>query len=128
MDREVGNTICSQGLSEALKRVSERPALQFRTARTKLLSAFTAMLGRVAAGEDLSREEMAAAIELIIGGDEAVSRPTDAQVGLLLTSLRAKGETFAEVAGAAEALRRRMVRVRTRHEGLIGPVSLPEKF
>ncbi|MBI3465381.1 MAG: anthranilate phosphoribosyltransferase, partial [Planctomycetes bacterium] len=47
------------------------------------------------------------------------TRPTDAQIGLFLTSLRAKGETFAEVAGAAEALRRRMVRVRTQRDGLI---------
>jgi anthranilate phosphoribosyltransferase len=89
------------------------------------LSPFATILGRVAAGEDLSREEMARAVDLMIeegsgrgqgSGDE---RPTDAQIGLLLTSLRAKGETFAEVAGAAEALRRRMVRVRTRREGLI---------
>jgi len=89
---------------------------------------FTTILGRLAAGEDLSREEMSAVIELIIGDDGpgsrgqgpgVASRPTDAQIGLLLTSLRAKGETFAEVAGAAEALRRRMVRVRTRREGLI---------
>jgi anthranilate phosphoribosyltransferase len=91
------------------------------------LSSFTSILGRVAAGEDLSREETAAAIELMIAGDEPLTPgnwprapcPTDAQIGLLLTSLRAKGETVAEVAGAAEALRRRMVRVRTRREGLI---------
>lgn len=91
---------------------------------------FTSLLGRVVAGQDLSREEMSAAIELIIGGDAqgsgvtgqgpgADSRPTDAEIGLLLTSLRAKGETFAEVAGAAQALRRRMLRVHTRREGLI---------
>ena len=87
---------------------------------------FTSLLGRVAAGEDLSQAEMAAAIEAIIGtpassepGASAADRPSDAQIGLLLTSLRAKGETFAELAGAAEALRRRMVRVHTNRQGLI---------
>ena len=73
--------------------------------------AIEATLGRVAGGQDLSMQEMADAVHEIMRGDW-----TDAQIGLLLTALRAKGETVAEVAGAAEALRKHMTRIPHRHE------------
>ncbi len=71
-------------------------------------------LGRLAAGEDLSMEEMAATIDAVIDG-----RCTQGEIGVLLTALRAKGETCQEVAGAALALRRHMTPIRTRRTDCI---------
>lgn len=76
--------------------------------------AFTTILGRVAGGEDLSAEEMQQAIEAVMGG-----QVPDAQVALLLTSLRVKGETVDEVVGAARALRRHMTPLRTSRVGVV---------
>ncbi|MEM8944520.1 MAG: anthranilate phosphoribosyltransferase [Planctomycetota bacterium] len=72
------------------------------------------VLGRVAAGEDLSRDEMADAIGQVMTGAWS-----EEQIGLLLTSLAAKGETVAEVAGAASAMRANMTPIRSRHEKLL---------
>jgi anthranilate phosphoribosyltransferase len=41
------------------------------------------------------------------------------QIGLLLTALAAKGETVEEVAGAAQAMRRHMTLIRSRHAELL---------
>jgi anthranilate phosphoribosyltransferase len=71
---------------------------------------FTNTLGRVAGGGDLSYDETAAAFESIMRGEWSGD-----QIGLLLTSLAAKGETVDEVAGAAAAMRRHMTPIRTRH-------------
>jgi anthranilate phosphoribosyltransferase len=71
-------------------------------------------LGRLAAGENLSQEEMAASIEAVMAGEL-----TDGQIGILLTALRAKGETAAEIAGAASVLRRHMTPIRSRCRGLV---------
>lgn len=73
-----------------------------------------ATLGRLAAGENLSMEEMAAAIDAVVDG-----RCTPGEMGVLLTALRAKGETSQEVAGAAQALRRRMTPIRTSRAGVV---------
>jgi anthranilate phosphoribosyltransferase len=67
-------------------------------------------LGRVASGDNLSVEEMSAAIDAIMRGQWA-----DEQIGLLLTALAAKGETVDEIAGAALAMRRHMTPIRSRH-------------
>lgn len=72
------------------------------------------MLGQLAAGTDLSLEEMSDAIDAIMQG-----RCTEGEIGLLLTGLRFKGETVAEIAGAATAMRRHMVRIRTSRSGVI---------
>ena len=72
------------------------------------------LLGRLAAGEDLSREEMADAIGQVMTGAWS-----EEQIGLLLTTLAAKGETVAEVAGAASAMRANMTSIRSRHEKLL---------
>lgn len=72
------------------------------------------LIGRVAAGEHLSQTEMTAAIEAIIDG-----QCSDGQIGVFLTSLSANGETDAEVAGAAWALRHGMTPIRSRREGLL---------
>ena len=72
------------------------------------------LLGRVSAGEDLGQEEMAGVIDEIMRGTWA-----DEQIGLLLTALRAKGESVAEVAGAASAMRQHMTPIRTHRENLV---------
>jgi len=71
-------------------------------------------LGRLAAGEDLSMEDTARAVEAIMLGLCA-----DAEIGLLLSGLHLKGETVAEIAGAASALRRHMTPIRTRRDGVV---------
>jgi anthranilate phosphoribosyltransferase len=72
------------------------------------------ILGRVAGGEDLSMQQMADAIDSIMWGQWS-----DAQIGLLLTGLAAKGETVDEVAGAAAAMRRHMTPIRSRHTDVL---------
>jgi anthranilate phosphoribosyltransferase len=73
-----------------------------------------ATLGRLAAGEDLSMDDMARAIEAVMLG-----LCSESEIALLLTGLHLKGETVAEIAGAAAALRRHMTPIRTRREGVI---------
>jgi anthranilate phosphoribosyltransferase len=61
---------------------------------------------RLAGGHDLSADEAGSAFDVVMSGDA-----TPAQVAALLMGLRVKGETSAEVAGAARALRRAMIRL-----------------
>ncbi|MBI1903883.1 MAG: anthranilate phosphoribosyltransferase [Planctomycetia bacterium] len=65
-------------------------------------------LGKLAAGENLSLEETSAAIDAVMQG-----QCTPGEIGLLLTGLRLKGETVAEIAGAARAMRKHMTPIRT---------------
>lgn len=67
---------------------------------------FSGILSRIIAREDLSREEIAAVFTDIFSGNL-----TDAQIGAFMAALAAKGETFEELAGAAEAMRRKAIRV-----------------
>jgi anthranilate phosphoribosyltransferase len=53
-------------------------------------------------GKDLSRQEMEAAMDEIMTGSA-----TGAQIGCLLTALKMKGETVAEITGAATVMRRK---------------------
>jgi anthranilate phosphoribosyltransferase len=71
-------------------------------------------LGHLAAGEDLSLDEMSAAVDAIMQG-----RCSAGEIGLLLTGLRLKGETVEEVAGAALAMRRHMTPIRSSREGIV---------
>ncbi len=75
---------------------------------------FTSLLGQVSAGENLSRPEMTCAMGAVMSG-----HISPAQIGLLLSALAAKGETAAEVAGAATALRAHMTPIRSRHAKLL---------
>jgi anthranilate phosphoribosyltransferase len=59
-----------------------------------------AVLARIAAGERLSEDESAAAFDTIMSGDA-----TPAQIGAFLMGLRVRGETVAEIAGAARTMR-----------------------
>jgi anthranilate phosphoribosyltransferase len=72
------------------------------------------LLGRLAGGENLSMHEMSAAIDAIMRGEWS-----DAQIGVLLMGLAAKGETVDEIAGAAAAMREHMTPIRSRHAQLL---------
>jgi anthranilate phosphoribosyltransferase len=63
-------------------------------------------IGRVAAGHDLSEEEMAAVMAEIMDG-----QATPAQIGGLLAALHIKGESVTEIAGAAQVMRQLATRV-----------------
>ena len=56
--------------------------------------------------QDLDETEMAEVMTEIMSGNA-----TDAQIGALMAALATKGETFAELAGAARAMRRKATRI-----------------
>ncbi len=62
--------------------------------------------------ENLTREEMELAMEEVMAGEA-----TPAQIGSLLTALKMKGETVAEITGAATVMRRNAVRVPVENNG-----------
>jgi len=68
----------------------------------------------VESGGNLSIEQMAETMGQIMEG-----RGDQEQIARLLTALHRKGETVAEVAGAAAAMRRRMTPIRSTRQGLI---------
>ena len=65
------------------------------------------LIAKLAEGIDLSVEEMAAAMGEVMEG-----RVTDAQIGAFITALRIKGETVAEITGAARVMRAHATPVR----------------
>lgn len=71
-------------------------------------------LHKVVDGISLSLEEAEAAMREIVEG-----RATDAQIGAYVTALRMKGETAAEIAGSARAMRAVATRVRSRYCRLV---------
>jgi len=74
----------------------------------------TSYLGLVAAGRDLSQEQMEQVIDQLLQGTVPEN-----EIAVLLTALRAKGETADEIAGAARAMRRHMTPIRTTRTDLI---------
>lgn len=75
---------------------------------------FKAVLAGLARGEDLSEQAAEQAMEMIMAG--AVS---PAQVAAFLTALRLKGESVAEIAGSARAMRRAATVVPTRRTPIV---------
>lgn len=71
-------------------------------------------IGKLIAGEDLSREEARSVMDEIMEG-----RATQAQIGSILTALRIKGETIDEITGFAESMRSKSNRVRTEQHRLL---------
>ncbi len=67
---------------------------------------FRALIGKVATGATLSREESAHAFDKMMSGEA-----TPAQMGALLMGLRIRGETVDEIAGAVSAMRAKMLTV-----------------
>ncbi len=65
-----------------------------------------ALIGRLADGAVLTRQESAAAFGRIMSGEA-----TPSQMGAMLMALRVRGETVEEIAGAATSLRTRMLAV-----------------
>lgn len=65
-------------------------------------------IAQVVARRDLSEEEMAGVMTEIMDG-----QATPAQIGALLTALHVKGETVAEITGAARVMRALATRVQT---------------
>src|SRR6201988_1763580 len=65
-----------------------------------------ALIGQVATGAQLTREEAAAAFESMMSGEA-----TPSQMGGLLMALRVRGETVDEITGAVSAMRAKMLRV-----------------
>src|SRR5881227_239950 len=64
------------------------------------------IIGKVATGATLSRNEAAAAFDSLMSGEA-----TPSQMGGLLMALRVRGETVDEITGAVSAMRAKMLRV-----------------
>jgi anthranilate phosphoribosyltransferase len=65
-----------------------------------------ALIGKVATGAALTREEAASAFDSMMSGEA-----TPSQMGGLLMALRVRGETVEEITGAVSAMRGKMLRV-----------------
>ena len=71
-------------------------------------------LSRLLDGHDLSRDEARRVMGSIMAGEA-----TPAQIGGFLVALRLKGETPAEIAGAAEAMRAHVIAVQPKRNDLV---------
>src|SRR5258707_10991898 len=67
------------------------------------------IIGKVATGATLSRDEAASAFDSMMSGEA-----TPSQMGGLLMALRVRGETVDEITGAVSAMRAKMLRVKDR--------------
>jgi anthranilate phosphoribosyltransferase len=65
------------------------------------------IIGKVATGATLTREEAASAFDRMMSGEA-----TPSQLGGLLMALRVRGETIDEITGAVSAMRAKMLRVK----------------
>jgi anthranilate phosphoribosyltransferase len=70
------------------------------------MTSFKALIGKVAEGKSLTREESKEAFDIMMSGEA-----TPAQIGGFLMALRVKGETMDEITGAVQTMRERMLRV-----------------
>jgi len=71
-------------------------------------------LSQLLDGKDLTREEARRVMDTIMSGEA-----TPAQIGGFLVALRLKGETSAEIAGAAEAMRAHVIAVQPKRDDLV---------
>jgi anthranilate phosphoribosyltransferase len=71
-------------------------------------------LAQLLDGKDLSRAEARRVMDTIMSGDA-----TPAQIGGFLVALRLKGETAAEIAGCAEAMRAHVLAVKPKRDDLV---------
>ena len=69
---------------------------------------FRENLQTIISGNDLNEEQASQMISEIFSG-----KITDAQIGAFMAALATKGETFQELAGAAQAMRRKALRIQT---------------
>src|SRR6202790_5137900 len=75
------------------------------------------IIGKVATGATLSRDEAASAFDSMMSGEA-----TPSQMGGLLMALRVRGETVDEITGAVSAMRAKMLRVEA-PAGAVVPVA-----
>ena len=73
---------------------------------------------KVIAGHSLTEAEMDSAMNTIMEGEA-----TDAQIACFLTALRMKGETIAEMTGAARVMRAKATPVKTKHSLVVDTCS-----
>jgi len=71
-----------------------------------VIDEFKALIGKVATGAALSRDESSGAFDRMMSGEA-----TPSQMGALLMGLRVRGETVDEITGAVSAMRAKMLRV-----------------
>src|SRR6185436_12758006 len=71
-------------------------------------------LPRLMRGENLSASEATGLLDALLNGEA-----TDAQIAATLIALKTKGETVEELAGLAEGMRRRALRISSGHERFI---------
>jgi anthranilate phosphoribosyltransferase len=90
--------------------IQASPAVPALEAAVRLKS----MLGGVFSGHDLTRGEAAELLGYVLDG-----QATDAQIAAVLVALAQKGECVDELVGLTEAMRARMVVLRTRHRCFI---------
>src|SRR3954463_2799872 len=64
------------------------------------------IIGKVATGASLSRDEAASAFDAMMSGEA-----TPSQIGGLLMAMRVRGETVDEITGAVETIREKMLKV-----------------
>ncbi len=74
---------------------------------------FKELLTKIIARNDLSKSEMFEMMSLILDG-----QLTNAQIGGFMTAMASKGETFEELAGAAECMRGKSARI----QPIVGPL------
>lgn len=74
---------------------------------------FRPLLGKVATGESLTREESAYLFDKMMSGEA-----TPSQMGALLMGLRVRGETVDEIAGAVSVMRAKMLPVEAPDEAV----------
>jgi anthranilate phosphoribosyltransferase len=75
---------------------------------------FDEAIAQLESGDSLRREQMSSVIDAMMQG--TCDAPSTARI---LLALKAKGETVEELAGAAEAMRRHMVPIRTCRKGVV---------
>jgi anthranilate phosphoribosyltransferase len=71
-----------------------------------MMDDFKSLIGKVATGAALTRDEAASAFDSMMSGEA-----TPSQMGGLLMALRVRGETVEEITGAVSAMRAKMLRV-----------------
>src|SRR5262245_38763293 len=64
------------------------------------------LIGKVANGQALTREEARQAFDILMSGEA-----TPSQIGGFLMALRVRGETVPEITGAVETMREKMLKV-----------------
>jgi anthranilate phosphoribosyltransferase len=75
-------------------------------------------IAKAVSQEDLNEAEMMEAMDEIMGG-----KATSAQIAAFITALRMKGETVAEVTGAARIMRQKATRIDARSTIIVDPVG-----